>query len=192
MLSRMSGGRIRLLGAGLVVGAVVVGAVVLVRPGAADSNMDAGMPASSSAACGQFQLELNLSRTTWHTTEAIEGSATFRYLGTGTGQWAGSGQGPVGFEYRQVDGKIDIGPAWTADLVTHDIPAASPIVLSLRKSGAYSADDPLAGFYASFFADPQVHLPAGDWELSAATDHGCTDMSAGAALRASVRIRVMP
>lgn len=187
----MSGGRVRIVVAGGVALAAMLATVLVAWPRpAASGDPAAGETVKATATCGQFQLELSFPRSTWRTAEAVDGRATFRYLGSGTGHWSGSSGGPVGFEYRQLDGKIDIGPAWSLDLVVHEIAASNPLVTSLTKSGGYTAEDPLASFYAAFLAEREVHLPAGLWEISAVSDHGCTESSP--ALQATVRIRVVP
>jgi hypothetical protein len=45
-----------------------------------------------------------------------------------------------------------------------------PIVRAIRKSGGYGEDQPDAEFYRSFFADPLVRLPVGDWDIRAVAE----------------------
>ena len=62
----------------------------------------------------------------------------------------------------------------------------------VRKSGGFSADDPNADFYRSFFADPLVHLPAGDWTLTAVASlvDGYGGSGESYTLRAAVLVHV--
>ena len=80
--------------------------------------------------------------------------------------WA-SGSGPVSFRLGQIDGTIALGGAMTADCATHDYTRLAPVAVPFRKSGGFSADDPNAGFYRAFFADPVLRLPAGRWRVTA-------------------------
>ena len=55
----------------------------------------------------------------------------------------------------------------TADCAKHDYARLAPVAIQFQKSGGYSADDPNAAFYRTYFADPVLRLPAGHWKLTA-------------------------
>lgn len=79
----------------------------------------------------------------------------------------GSGSGPVWFTLQQIGGAINLGGAITADCGPHEFARLVPVPIPFRKSGGWSADDPNAGFYKAFFADPVLRLPAGQWKVTA-------------------------
>ena len=79
----------------------------------------------------------------------------------------GSGGGPVAFGLKQLDGPIELGPAMTGDCARHEFARLVPVEIPYKKSGGWSADDPNAGFYRTFFADPVLRLPSGRWRLDA-------------------------
>ena len=79
----------------------------------------------------------------------------------------GSGGGPVSFSLEQVGGPLNIGGAMTADCAKHEYARLVPTAIPFQKSGGYTADDPNAAFYRTYFADPVLRLPAGRWKLTA-------------------------
>jgi hypothetical protein len=147
---------------------------------------------------GQFRLRFELPRTSWRTGESITGLATLSYLGSGTVGIGSSGMGPIGFEFDEIGGTRQMGPAWTSDLVGREISAAKPFTSQIKKSGGWIGEDPNAAFYDSFFHDPLVHLPPGDWTITAIASFatgllpvgGVASDGAQYLLRASVRVHV--
>jgi hypothetical protein len=87
----------------------------------------------------------------------------------------GSGSGLIAFAFREIDGRRQMGPAWTADCRTYDLAAGSPISSAIVKAGGYSDDQPDAAFCMAFFADPLVRLPAGRWEITATAQFAVGD-----------------
>jgi hypothetical protein len=95
--------------------------------------------------------------------------------------------------FQEVGGHREIGPAWDTVCASARLAADSPITRPIRKSGGYSNDQPDADFYRSFFADPLVRLPAGDWDISAIAEFiDGRDCGAGDhySMRATVRVHV--
>jgi hypothetical protein len=129
-------------------------------------------PVRAAATDGAYRLDLELSRATWASKEAIEGTATLSYTGAGAVTVAGSGSGPIYFAYVELGGTRHMGWAGTPDCRFQDLSAGAPISTGLKKAGGWSGEDPNASFYASFFADPEVHLPAGDWTITAISEFG--------------------
>lgn len=141
---------------------------------------------------GQFQLAFELPRTDWHTSDSITGEATLSYLGSGGVGIGSSGGGPIGFLFDEAGGSRHMGGAWTSDLVMRQLDAGKPITSPIGKSGAFTGEDPNAAFYRSFFNDPLVHLPAGDWTISAIAEFetGSTTTPDQHSLRASILVHV--
>jgi hypothetical protein len=169
-------------------------AAVLVLAIQACGSAPAASPAGSLSAQtkdGPFTLDFTLPKSTWATSEAIEGTATLAFSGSGGVDFGSSGGGPVGFGYVEVGGTRRMGPAWTADCHLARLEAGNPIVHTLGKSGGFGGEDPNARFYESFFADPQIHLPAGDWDITAAAEfiEGQCD-GPGHTLKVTLRIHV--
>ena len=130
----------------------------------------AAIPARAEASQGSYRLEFELSKATWRTTEAIQGTATLSFRGTESVTIWSSGSGPLNFGYVEVGGTRRMGPGWTADCAERQLSPTQPIISGLGKSGGYSGDDPNSGFYRSFFTDKEVHLSAGDWTITAVAE----------------------
>ena len=140
---------------------------------------------------GSFHLAFTLPRTTWSAGESIEGQSRLTLSAVGPATIVGSGGGVLGFGFAEVGGHRQMGPAMTADCRTYRIAGNEPIVSPITKSGGYSNDGPDAAFYQAFFADPLVHLPAGEWDITAVAEFvenecGGPDHS----LTATIRVRV--
>jgi len=141
-------------------------------------------PARTQASDDHYLLSFELPKTTWHTNEAITGTATLTLVQPTTMTVWGSGTGLVGFVFDQVgdDKKLD----WvrTADCAPRDLAASSPIVIGLYKTWPIAADAT---------PDPQIHLPVGDWKISAVADF--TEELCGGIyhnLEASLVIQIVP
>lgn len=127
---------------------------------------------------GQFQLTFVLPRTNWSTSDTITGQATLSYLGSGGVDIGSSGTGPLNFVFEEVGGTRHMGGAYTLDLVIRRLDAGEPITSPIMKSGGWNGDDPNAEFYRSWIEDPQLHLPAGDWTISAIAKFATGDFKA--------------
>ncbi len=79
----------------------------------------------------------------------------------------GSAGGPVSFSVAQIDGDIKVMAAMDAACAPHGYTRLAPAAIPFVKSGGYSADDPNAGFYRAYFADPLLRLPEGNWRVTA-------------------------
>jgi hypothetical protein len=147
---------------------------------------------------GQFRLTFQMPRTTWRTGDSITGEATLSWLGSGTVGIGSSGMGPIGFLFDEIGGSRHMGGAWTDNLVGRELSPTKPFTSQITKSGAFVGEDPNAAFYRSFYTDPLVHLPPGDWTISAIASFGTGQLPVGSAasdgaqymLRASVRVHV--
>jgi hypothetical protein len=79
----------------------------------------------------------------------------------------GSGSGPVSYGLEQLGGQIKVIGMYTADCAKHDYARLVPDAVPFQKTGGFSADDPNAGFFRTYFADPVLRLPAGHWKVTA-------------------------
>lgn len=134
-----------------------------------------------------------LPRTTWSADEAIEGEAVLALIDAESAELGVAGNGPIEFVFKEVGGSREMGPAWDTVCDSAQLTAASPIVRSIRKSGGWGDGQPDADFYGSFFADPHVRLPAGDWDISAVAEfidgRDCASADRHS-MRATVRVHV--
>jgi hypothetical protein len=141
---------------------------------------------------GQFRLVFELPRSEWHASDSITGQATLSYLGPGSTGIATSGSGPIGFNYNEVGGTRHMDWTWLQSLAVFQLSTTQPISSPLKKSVAWLADDPNAAFYSSFGHDPLIHLPAGDWTITAvaAFKSGSDPEPDQYTLQATVRLHV--
>jgi hypothetical protein len=152
------------------------------EPGAGPSpSLAVASPAAaqSEATDGPFKLAFTLRATSWSASEAIEGTSSLSVAAPV--EVGGSGDGLLGFNYDEIGGLgRHMDWAETADCRTYQLEPGQPTTSGLAKAGGYDAGAPGADFYASFFADPVVHLPAGNWTITAlasfidfSIDQGC-------------------
>ena len=144
---------------------------------------------------GAFDLLLELPKDTWRTDEAIDGVATLALVNGSGMDLGGSGGGILQFEFDEVNGSRHVLPVSTSDCAPYRIERGTPMTSSLatsHKSGGFTADDPNAAFYRAFLADPAVHLPVGDWRITAIAmfieGRGCSGLSH--TMRATVLVHV--
>ena len=171
-------------------------ATASVRPAPSSTSSGAPTPPAPIASAravdsgSRFELDFRVPRTDWTTTDSITGEATLSLLGSGSVTISGSEF--ILFEFDEIDGSTRVVPASEGVCTTRDLDAENPITLPLTKSGAWGPADPNVAFLQSFFANPQIHLPAGDWTITAIASF----MESGACsgpdqtLRASVVVRV--
>lgn len=142
------------------------------------------------ATTGDFTLNISSPRSTWPAEWPIEVTATLSYDGVGPTTVIGAGAGLISFGIREIGGTREMAASFTYDAVPYEIDPDAPIVAEYAKSGGWDPrSDPNTSFYEQFFADPELRLPAGQWEVSAwtrfATEEGgpySVDMWAGMVL----------
>lgn len=175
-------------------------ALSLVIVAGCGSATDTAPPASSPLAPvraqdqqGPFRLVFELPSGTWRAGDPIDGIASLEVIGGGV-DLGGSGGGLLGFSFAEVGGSRRIDPIWTADCAPYRLEPGKPVTSGITKSGAFIPGDPNADFYRAFIADPLVHLPAGDWTISATTTFvegvGCSGQSR--TMTATVPVHVTP
>jgi hypothetical protein len=191
-LPRFAGG---LAVAGVVVAGVVIGLQVAGQPtpgGPMPSPSDGGV-VSATVVDGDYQLTITSLWGTWGTGEPIAVWATLEYLGADEEAtlW-GTGSGLIGFGLNEVAGDRDMGPVSSADCVPYPISELYPITTQFSKAGGYSPDDPNAAFWEEYFAETDLYLPAGDWEIRAEAtfDAGDTCTAVPTQMTASITLTV--
>jgi hypothetical protein len=140
---------------------------------------------------GPFRLVFTLPKTTWSAGDSIDGQSRLEFSGVAPVTIVGSAGGVLGFSFAEVDGRRQMGPAWDTACAIHAIAPDKPIVSPITKSGGYGDDQPDAAFYRAFFTDPLVHLPAGEWDITAAAEF--VERECGGpphSRQASIRVRV--
>jgi hypothetical protein len=80
----------------------------------------------------------------------------------------GDSDGVVAFSFKQLDGTRSMDPVSRLmcggpTSLVREVPAT----FRPTKSVGFSNDDPNEAFYREWAADPQVHLPAGRWQIVA-------------------------
>jgi hypothetical protein len=152
-------------GIGLVAVAAIV-ALVVIRPVLLGGRGSAEADVSD----GPFHLALRLTRSTYLTTEPIEGTATLSVTDGQARRIWGPYQSPIAFSMIEVGGTRRMEAGFREKCEPYPIGPDAPLARPVTKSGGWSADDPNAAFYQAFFADQQIHLPAGTWDISVVTD----------------------
>ncbi|MEX2546560.1 MAG: hypothetical protein WD830_02075 [Chloroflexota bacterium] len=135
-----------------------------------DALITHGMSGTDSqlTAAGTFTLTVFARAAEYAVDEPIDVHAELVYEGPArSAVVTGVGELVNGFGVRQLDGPISIGPGWNEPCIRDSLTNGVELVEPYRKSGGWSEDDPLRDFYMSFFADPELRLPAGTWAITA-------------------------
>lgn len=155
-----------------------------------------GDPVTDGDADASFRLTLEADQDRYRAGQAIEVMATLTYLGPADAVVArgSSNPGLIGFSVESDDPAIRISPAFTTDCGPHEMTRDVAVEYPLAKSGGYSPDEPLAPFYAAYFASEELRLPAGTWTISAGGGWYVGDCGRGQLheLGASVTVTVEP
>jgi hypothetical protein len=126
-------------------------------------------PARAEDTGGQFRLALELPRADWKASDPITGLATLSYLGLGEAK-VGLSINVATFSFDEVGGCRHMGGIEPLALAIRPISADNPITTPISKTLAIMDGDPNAKFYNSWADDPLLHLPAGDWTITAGVD----------------------
>jgi hypothetical protein len=147
---------------------ILAAALCLVVAGCSGgASQTAATPAQATDTQGRYQLVFELPRTDWQTTDSITGLATLSLVGSGSSDFGASGEGPLAFGFDDVGGNRHVGWTMTADCKNYHLDAGQPMSAPIKKSGGYSADAAPYDFNRWFMTDPLVHLPEGDWTITA-------------------------
>jgi hypothetical protein len=149
-------------------------------------------PARATDTQGHYRLDFELPQTDWHTTDSITGLATLSLVGSGSADFGSSFSGPFFFNFAELSGTRHVDGTMTLDCKSYRLDAGRPMSSPIFKSGAYSGDAPPSDFNRSFLEDRVVHLPAGDWTITAVANfvdgEGCS--GASYTLKAAVVVHV--
>ena len=157
-----------------------------------------GPPLSANVTNDGFKLVMTVDHDRYRAGQPIRLTTTLSYTGpTAKARlWTNSAPGLVGFDVVQVDGPLLMPGGGTADCVRMSMTSGETRAIAFSKIGGWSNDDPFAGFYDSYYRDPQLRLPAGTWQISAKSGFtiGGSDCGAGHAadLRTGLQIVVEP
>ena len=149
-------------------------------------------PASATTIQGRFALAFGVERATVRPGDEVKGKATLSLLSPGGATVSGSSS-IIAFEFTQVGGEgRHVVPVRPSDCTPSRVTSNVPLVTLIAKSGAV-VDGPDADWYRSFFNDPEIHLPKGDWDITADATffdgEGCR--GAPLDLRTTVRVHVI-
>jgi len=118
-----------------------------------------------------FSLSIQADRSHYAADAPIEIDTTLRYIGDARTTVTSSGAGLVAFGIEQLDGPVDAGIGRAADCARFDYRTGDIESVEFQKSGGYSNDDPMAGFWRTFFTDPELRLPAGEYRITARANY---------------------
>lgn len=124
---------------------------------------------SSTVRDDRFDLTMTTPKASYRVEEPIPLSATLTYLGPEENvELSSEYRDAVYFSLEQLDGPLDMdGGGSRLICYPTSLTKAEPDTIPFSKSGAFSSDTPGASFWASYFADPTLRLPAGSWRISA-------------------------
>jgi len=150
-------------------------------------------PQSTSVNAGRFQLAFTVDRTTLRSGDDITGTAELRMLVPGvSGAISGPGD-TIAFEFVEIGGQNRrVLPAIDTGCSPHQLGSDTPTTTELYKSGAPEPGDPNAGWVTDFLRGSDIHLPAGDWDITAVATFvdGRQCQGQQLAMRATIRVRV--
>ncbi len=149
-------------------------------------------PVSKTVRTDPFEITVTVPHRHASTAVAIAPIVSFRYLGPDAAITIYHGSPLVVWRLRQVDGPRRMDGGVDDVCLQTTLARGTPVVQPFTKGGQVS-DDPFVGFDIAFFRDPELHLPAGRWEVSASMEFalgGCG--AAGQVVTASVEVDVAP
>lgn len=127
---------------------------------------DSGMDLTASFKDDLFELTIYLDKNSYSAEETIFCYATLEYIGEEDNITVYSSDPLVGFGIK--DNKyFDGGYAVNDVLIRTSFQKGQIVKYDFTKSGGWDAEDPNAEFYEKYFTDPNLVLPAGDYEVSA-------------------------
>ena len=149
-------------------------------------------PTTTSKIAGRFSLTFTVDRTTLRTGDNITGTATLALIAGGSGAISGSSQ-TIGFAFVEVGGQNrSVAPVFPADCAPHQVGSDSPLEVSMFKSGATGSGSN-AAFVSEFLKGDDIHLPVGEWDITATADfhdgRACTGQRVTIPLTIRVHVR---
>lgn len=174
-------------------GACSGGSAVRRSPDASTPSAAAHGPPSA-ATDGPFTLTLSAGRASYRADEPIDDIVAELVYAGGVSELtiSGSGSGLVVFSTEELNGTRHQTGFQHDDCVPYAIQSDQPIREPFSKSGGYSADDPNRAYWEQYFAERELRLPAGEWDMTAWStlyeDGHCTGIRRD--LRTTIRIAV--
>ena len=149
-------------------------------------------PRTVSALDGRFEVRFTVDRTTLRTGDTISGRAELWLKAGGSGALSGSSD-IFGFEFVEVGGQNRaVAPVLSGDCSPHQVGADAPLTSPIVKSGNVIEGNANAEFTKQFLEGPEVHLPAGTWDITAVAGfvdgRACSGLPH--AIRSTVRVTV--
>jgi hypothetical protein len=137
--------------------------------GAACASCASASGSTETASDGTFSVTVSVPATTHHASDALDVSATLTYLGPQPSIGVdGDSLGLVFFTFTQLDGTRSMAPVSILMCAAPTtLQRQAPATFRPVKSIGWTAEDPNAAFYQQWASDPQVHLPAGRWQILA-------------------------
>jgi hypothetical protein len=127
-------------------------------------------PTTQTATDGTFVVRVSVPPGTHHASDAVGVVAILTYEGPQPSITVDSGdEGFVWFSFKQLDGSREMGGPLSRLICSPSTTMVRGSSATFRpaKSVVYGADDPNAAFYSRWASDPEVHLPAGRWQIVA-------------------------
>ena len=145
-------------------------------------------PRTATALDGRFELRFTVDRTTLRTGDDISGTAELWLKAGGSGALSGSSD-LFSFEFMEIGGQNRaVAPVVSTDCSPHQVGADRPLTSPILKSGGVADGNANAEFVRQFLEGPEIHLPAGTWDITAIA--GFVDGRSCAGLRHSIRATV--
>ena len=157
------------------------------------NRQTAPAPARAEVSQGQYRLVFELPKSDWRTSEAITGEATLSLIGLSSVDFGASGSGPIQFSFDEIGGSRHEPGLGTPDCRLYRLEEGAPISSPIKKSGlGFGGDAQPSDFVRWFATDPLVHLPAGDWKITATANvwKNICPVTGDQPLRAAVVIHV--
>jgi hypothetical protein len=127
-------------------------------------------PTTQTATDGTFELKVSLPPGTHHAADALDIVTTLTYDGPQLSITVDSDdEGFVWFSFKQLDGSREMGGSFSRLICSPSTTMVRGKSATFRpaKSVVFGADDTNAPFYRQWASDPEVHLPAGRWQILA-------------------------
>lgn len=155
-------------------------------PGPTDPELASGV-----ATQGDLTLSVTAIPAVAQANEVIEVTAQLINAGSEPVTVSGPGSGVVFFSVTRLEDGLSSGPpVMEDDCAPHEFHPDQPAAFPFKKSGAFTDEDPDAGFRRSYFADPELRLPAGAWRIDVTTAGVIGDQCRGESLDLEISLVV--
>lgn len=155
-------------------------------PGPTDPELASGV-----ATQGDLTLSVMAMPAVAQTNEVIGVTAQIANAGSEPLTVSGPGSGVVFFSVTRLEDGLSSGPPVMEDDCTpHEFRPDQPVTFPFKKSGAFTDEDRDADFRRSYFADPELRLPAGVWRVDVTTAGVIGDQCRGESLDLEISLLV--